>query len=355
MLRWRIETAVDRENLYLPLPGRTLALRLRDGLPAWPSGQADDQGQLEWNEHPGASGLAVARRAGEMLIVARIQSPSDSGDSIAAFDVGRAEGRLLWNQDAAGELRTRGWRITGAPVVTQNQVYVPVTEQASRGLVGVAELDAAMGNVRRLFSVPRSGEVRSGTMTAVVVTPAHVLVNVSGSQLWAADRQTGRVDWTVQTARQLSPDEKQNPKFLAAGGLIHSIEDRLVMTRDLVSGQAVWSFEVDHAGARLLTTNGDQLLVEDGRIFALGRTTGELIWRYDARPSRGESLISIGDGVVAVERTGQLSLLDGMTGAVLDQGPISQSEIGTVIAINITPEALIIVTETTVAILDRWA
>ena len=122
--------------------------------------------------------------------------------------------------------------------------------------------------------------------------------------LWAFDRETGAVRWTVPAGRGFASGLAELDGLLYAG----SLEEELLCL-DLESGATAWSFSAE-SGEDVRTGHLTPVLAEDtviwgsagSQLYALDAGTGESRWReYLSAPLRTNPLLRDGDVFVGTE------------------------------------------------------
>lgn len=184
-------------------------------------------------------------------------------------------GDARWRFPASGSVEA----ITGYASAADGVVVVPIAG-------GLQALDLATGAKR--WSAPGAAGAITDIVDGIVYSAAR------DGHAYGLDLQTGRVVWSWVAPSAAS-------YVTVDGGIAYiSVEDGRVYAISLETKSELWHLQtISQAGAAVVgpdvvfvSARGDQ-----GEIYAVERTTGQLRWKYRPPSGLGMSLGAIGDGV----------------------------------------------------------
>ncbi len=232
--------------------------------------------------------------------------------SLVCLDLQRGEGKLVWKIDA--RTRGEGWEFEGAPVVTDDRLFVVQRRRHPETEIHVACYDAERG--KPLWTTRIGTAIAAGEETANHIS--HLLLTVSAGRLYLAtdmgalaslDACDGFLDWIV-TYRSRNADritEKKtaytahlSPCFLHHGLLFvaPSDTDRLLAV-DAQTGQPLWQRALRGGVQHLLGVSQGRLIVSGKRLWGLDPQRGSVVWNLGYENPAG---YGFGRGLLAGDR-----------------------------------------------------
>ncbi len=324
--------AGDAERLYLPLADRLLAVEIATGLPAWPSGQEGDPGDID--RLPAAAAAARGFRGavlaeGRLLVATGDLTGPELGaistgafPELRAYDVATGEGKLAWQQTLTGDLAGRGWMRVSWPVVDGDSVWHLALNHEAGGAFACVELGLADGRIRRLDRLPNEEAPRRGSCAELVIAGGQLFCRLPGGAVLAKSKDDQAVQWSVQAS---AGPEIEQP---AAGGgrLVVGGDGLFVVTAsgrvrglDRASGAWRWEFDPEESNFVLAGIADDQLIGYGQSVWAFDLHSGtpRRRWRLVDAPVAGR--VALVAGGAAWSTREELVLVDLATGATLDR------------------------------------
>mgnify|MGYP001793421461 CR=1 FL=1 len=252
--------------------------------------------------------------------------------------------RFAWSS-AIGDGGDKRSPLVAPPVVADGRVFTLDAEAK----VSAFRVD----NGNRLWDEAVAPDIRDGRRRfwriGGGINPAQIGfgggVAVDGDQVFmvngfaqaaAFNVETGEMQWEAQLSAPV-----RNPPTAVNGKIYVITTSNQVVALDQTSGETVWTHESFEENARFLSTgsvavDGDIVVVpfSSGEVVALDVDTGRVLWTATvARSSRMNGLSELNDiagspvvdrgAVFAVSHSGQLSAIDGRTGRLAWEKPIS--------------------------------
>jgi outer membrane protein assembly factor BamB len=314
-------TADDWPGLRGPAGNGTVS---RDGFAASPAAPSRPTWQAAL---PGGPRGGPCVRAGRVFVP--VVEPEQRTIALWAFD--RDDGRLAWKSVLHRDVSLERSSSPGsaAPASDGQSVFLGAAVEG-RLLVSSVDLDG------RLRWTCDAGPLRAenGRLVSPLLSDSLVIVPgehrgtqwnrwLSTGHLTAIHRQTGEIVWRI---RRPNVELPTTPALAAVGGrrqLILAAPSR-ICGYDPANGELVWSCRWD------ATRAADALAWDERTIFAAAREPRaqivavrideegkpQLLWQSDAAAGATIALHRDGDGVLAFNDAGQLTLLNPETGKV---------------------------------------
>jgi len=237
-------------------------------------------------------------------------SPAVAGDLVFVgsadghlYAVDRSTGRERWRFDAASP-------ILSSPAVARGRVFF----QDRAG--SVHAVDALSGRQVWHFEsgpempLPWGNEGWDYFTSSPVPAGGSLLVGAGDGNLYALDMESGAERWRHTTGGRIrsSPAVADSTAFVgSADGSVYAV--------DLASGMLRWRFDTEGRSLNSAEFGFDRRTVQsspavddesvyvgarDGHLYAIGRASGELLWRFDHEVSWVISSPAVVDGVVYV-------------------------------------------------------
>ena len=196
-----------------------------------------------------------------------------------------ATGRILWRHDYLEDrpddppgISGEQARFSGRPArpgsaATDGQMVVlPIFDQC-RALA----LDASTG--QRLWSFPTRGWMHA----RATIGPRNVYVSSQDKHVYAIDRTLGKLAWKVQTRARNEGSAALLDRFVYFGS-----NDSYLYAVDNGVGRVHWKYATEHQEGRGAPIYSRPLVMGDtvylaamrGKVYAVNRHTGELIWKF---------------------------------------------------------------------------
>ncbi len=330
-----IVPASDGSRLYLATVDRVLAINLETGEPAWPSGQAGDDGALlrhsPASQKNGAMNAAVLAGGRLIALTGSLgQSEAealttDAFPTVSAFDVAAGEGKLLWRQGADGDLAGSGWRFAGFPVAGEKSVWIAVRGRTEKDQLAVAELDLSDGGVRRVIEL---GELKrqsaTDTLVSLALNDGQVLCLRPDGVEPVASREEANVGTKSAGSRPVSVMHHSDGQVLVGVGLIYFVASSgRIQAVDAESGTWRWRFDLEEESVQICGLAGDLLICQGRRLWALDAAAGTPRRRWGFLDERIAGRAAVRDGAVAWSTRDELAIADVASGGILDRVPLT--------------------------------
>lgn len=285
------------------------ALQLQTGQPKWPSGLDDDVGEI-YTGPLLTSGLTMptagvprftasvsdgryyARMGLPITTIAAeaIQSPPSQ---LICLDLAHAEGRLEWAAAAGDVLDEPGWSFSGAPLVVDERLFVPLRRSSPQLEMGVACLSATSGEKiweRRIGSALQQAPALYHLVDHDVLTVAAGMVfcETGAGVVAAVDGETGRLRWAATyPSRSQSTNELSDPAarrlsqpIYHAGQLFVAPRDSdRIIAFDAATGVTIWSVPEPERVTSLLGVADETVIALGDRLWGLDAPTGRPLRR----------------------------------------------------------------------------
>ena len=198
-----------------------------------------------------------------------------AGQSSAKFD-------SLWSASIGGEDKRRSTRFV--PYVDETGVYAAAIDG------NVVRLDATNG------TRPWRRDLGVRLSTGVGGDGKHVYVASRDGDVYALDKQSGETTWTQRMSSEIlvRPATAQTSRVVIAGDAADGGVDELVVVRasvgnisalDIDDGEVLWTVRFEPPALTLqgyseplVLRSGILAGLEDGKLVALSRNGGELLW-----------------------------------------------------------------------------
>lgn len=238
-------------------------------------------GAQRWRFSP-AVGYGVGHYLGDTSGSA-VLTGSPSG-RVHAVD--RLTGTLRWMSDQVSEKAT-----VFPPVATDTGVVAGYTDYGAKPKSGgVMLLDADTGTARWRTAFPRgSGAMSSAFAGGPVVAADFVFAAASDGAVYALDRATGSIRWSLpaiahdDTLPASSPGEDLRPMTLQSRILIVGSATGLLTAIDVDRRREAWRFTAPRDGSIAFRIESDDRAVYvpylSGRLVAVSLATGRELWR----------------------------------------------------------------------------
>ncbi len=205
-----------------------------------------------------------------------------------------------------------GAPIASRPTVHKGKVYIANVDDV------VYALDLQTGELDWRFERPRD-PTRESELTlygapSPVVHGDLLLLGFSDGALVALDRRTGEVEWERRVGEGRYPDLIGAPVVDGGDVFVAGFSEPLI-SLDLESRNVRWRLDVGGAAAPLV--EGARVFHggTDGKLRAIDRLTGAVLWTWDSETSGAlTSPLVVGDGLLVCSSDGGMYLVDPESG-----------------------------------------
>ena len=280
------------------------ALDLQTGRPMWPSEDEQDAGEIYTGplltagltmptagvprfsavvadgRYYARMGLPIATAAAEA-----IQTPPSQ---LICLDLQHAEGRLLWAAAARDVLNDPGWSFSGAPLVVDDRLYVPLRRSTPQIEIGLACLSAISGEriwERRICSALRQApELYHLVDHDVLAFAAGLIYCETGAGVTAAvDAGHGALRWAATypslpaTTGELSDPARRRlslPICVAGQLFVAPRDSDRLMAFDAATGVVSWSVPAPGTITSLIGVANETLIACGDQLWAIDAQTG---------------------------------------------------------------------------------
>ena len=280
------------------------ALNLQTGRPMWPSGVENDDGAIYSSplltaaltmptagvprfsavvadgRYYARMGLPVATAA-----AAAIQTPPSQ---LICLDLEHAEGRLLWAAEAGDVLDDPGWSFSGAPLVIDERLYVPLRRSTPQLEIGMACLSATSGEsiweLRICSALQQAPELYHLVDHDLLALAAGLVYCETGAGVVAAvDADSGTLRWaTTYPSIPATAGEQSDPAqrrlslpVYSAGQLFVAPRDSdRLMSLDAATGATNWSVPAPGTITSLVGVANETLIAGGDQLWAIDAQTG---------------------------------------------------------------------------------
>jgi outer membrane protein assembly factor BamB len=338
----------DESRIFLISDDAIAARMLATGEPAWPSGDKNDDAVIYRSPEPRTEddvedwAPTSSATISDGFLFAIVGTNTAGGElnavpstrRLIALDIGRGEGRLVWEQGPEDALAEAGWTIEGPPAAHEESVWIAIRKTAT-GEIGVACLNAADGRPRWIQPVctpidARANSAASNDLSWIALGEGRLCLQTAAGAIAGLRTDDGRLDWVATYPLNKSKDPRMRP--ISAGQPI--VDCGLIFAAPADAG-GVLAFDRDSGQPRWATHFADRILqlagVSEGRLIVAGRgltgldpRSGQPAWRIRFADidgaSAGEPAI-VGSTIVWSTRT-EILLVNARTGEVLDRAPL---------------------------------
>jgi outer membrane protein assembly factor BamB len=208
-----------------------------------------------------------------------------------------------------------------------------------------------LGNQRRaafeLEAIPTAPTVAwdvnagSGMRGSLVLVDSAILAATTNRQLLAFHTNTGRRYWDQRLGSSVSSSVLYDRGRIFVGT---TQDDGNLVALDIARGRRIWKDRVGPIRFTPLLDNGIVYVgTDDGVVAALQAETGSRIWSVGLRSSIAESLVDVGDRVIAITAGDSLFALRKQDGALLARARIAATPTAT---LSVSGNTLIVPTQT---------
>lgn len=280
------------------------ALDLQTGRPMWPSGVENDGGEIYTSplltagltmptagvphfSAVVADGRYYARMGLPIATVAAaaIQTPPAQ---LICLDLEQAEGRLLWAAAASDVLDDPGWSFSGAPLVVDERLYVPLRRSTPQLEIGLACLSAMSGEsiweLRICSALQQSPELYHLVDHDLLAHAAGLVYCETGAGVIAAvDADRGTLRWAATypsipatASEQSDPAQRRLslPIYSAGQMFVAPRDSDRLMSLDAATGATIWNVPAPGTITSLVGLANETLLACGDQLWAIDPQTG---------------------------------------------------------------------------------
>jgi outer membrane protein assembly factor BamB len=273
---------------------------------------------------------AVSRgRAYAVVPVKAGGRPEAVANKLVALDLAR-DGAMLFEQSPTDENAI----FMGTPLVASGQVVACELSPQEGMKASLAAYDAWTGALRwrRSLGFAFDPSLMAGSPSlGIALTSEQGVVYVSTQlgMVAALELNDGEPRWLRTYPRAFPGGEaavilnrarRPNPPLVAGSRVFVAADDSgRVAAFDATSGADLWSNQLPSPEARLLTVDGDRLVLTGDRLWALDVETGNLdpVWGEELTSGAGQGVVA-GD-VIVWPTTLSIALVDRATGKLTNQ------------------------------------
>jgi outer membrane protein assembly factor BamB len=282
------------------------------------------------------SGVTVAGPDGDIALVGDRQGEVHA---MSLGEVAEGQSRELWTRDVGGNL--------GAAIAADDSLaYVPVIDIV-QGRSRVVALALNDGRPRWTYEAPAAGTSRGTSITSTAADARQVVVGFPDRTIRFLDPRTGAERSTgIVRALFLSSPTTVRTTPAVSGGDVY-VEDVVLGAAEVLpsalyrfdgdTGERLWDFQFDASPARSAPlVSGDVVYIglDDGRVAAIDRDSGDLVWEGDTGNAPVLGLAAAGDLIVAATggRTGGVVALRHVDGPLAEVRSPTELDTGTMLA-----------------------
>jgi outer membrane protein assembly factor BamB len=282
------------------------------------------------------SGVTVAGADGDVALVGDRQGEVHA---VTLAEVAEGESRELWTREVGGN--------PGAAIAGDDSLaYVPVIDTET-GRSRVVALDLSDGRPRWTFEAPAAGTNFGTTLTSTAVDDHQVVVGFPDRTVRSVDPRSGveRSTGVVRGLLLTTPTTIRSTPILSDGDIY--LEDIISGVSDFLpsalyridgdTGERVWDFQFDASPSRSAPLVSGEVVyigLGDGRVAAVDREAGDLVWEGDTGNAPVLGLAAAGDLIVAATggRSGGLVALRHVDGPLVRVQSPTRLDTGTMLA-----------------------
>jgi outer membrane protein assembly factor BamB len=217
--------------------------------------------------------------------------------TVSSFDL--ETGTVDWSISASGEITGDLFVSNGIVVAASGNI-----DQREQVFALEAETGEPLWTVDALT---RDGRLFVRSLTA----SDGVVVATGAGGLLALDEKTGQVCWGTGWSQSFGGASATDGMVFADNGMLGNLA-----ARDIRSGDLLWEADVDMGLGNPAVVDGTVFFGgDDGRLHAVGVSTGETIWQSDAGDFSQAMPVVANGTVLAASRDGLLYAFDATTGA----------------------------------------